>query len=225
MRSADYETSGGINVEFRIIINHILRQDRIKHIFFDIFVDLLLADLRAVLRGQDNRIQAERFTGLVILNRNLSLAIRSEIGQRAVFADLCQLQGQLVGQRNRIRHIFLCLIIRITEHHALVSGSDCINIRVRHGIFFRFQRLINAQRDICRLFIQRCYHRAGFRVKSIFTACISDLRNRVAHDLLNIHIRLGGNFAHNHDHTCCRTGLTSHAAHWVLCNEGVQDRV
>ena len=42
VRSADYETSRGIDKELRILIHHFLRQNYVKYIFFNIFVYLFL---------------------------------------------------------------------------------------------------------------------------------------------------------------------------------------
>ena len=48
--------------------------------------------------GDDNGIHPNR-TVSIVFHRNLSLAVGTEIGKRAVLADLCQLLGQLVGQK------------------------------------------------------------------------------------------------------------------------------
>ena len=57
-------------------------------------MDLLLCDIRGMLRGNDDRLQARRLAVLVILDRNLRLSVRTKILQRAVLADLRQAKRQ-----------------------------------------------------------------------------------------------------------------------------------
>ncbi len=47
VRSADYETAGRVDIIFCILIDHLLRKDRIEDIFLDILVDLLLSYIRS----------------------------------------------------------------------------------------------------------------------------------------------------------------------------------
>ncbi len=55
--------------------------------------------LRAVLGGNDNRIHADGLIVLVILDRNLALAVRTQIVERAALANVGQALCQLVRQK------------------------------------------------------------------------------------------------------------------------------
>ena len=61
VRTADNETSGRIDKEFCILINHLCRQNLVKYIFFNILMDLLLGYFLVMLGG---RTTASRRDGL-----------------------------------------------------------------------------------------------------------------------------------------------------------------
>ena len=77
VRSADYETSGWIDEEFGICIDHVYRQNGIKYILPDILMDLLLGYMLVMLGRQNNRFQTERLAILVILYGYLALSVGS----------------------------------------------------------------------------------------------------------------------------------------------------
>ena len=121
-----------------------------------------------------------------------------------------------MSQRNWIWHIFFCFITCKTEHHTLVTSTDCIDFFIRHGVFFCFQRFINTHRNISRLLINCCDNTAGICIKTIFCSCISDFTNRFSYDFRNIYISFCCNFTHNHNNTCCCACFACNTAHWVL---------
>ena len=49
VRSTDYETSCRVDEEFCIFIYHFCRKNRVKYIFFDIFMNLFLCYFRVML--------------------------------------------------------------------------------------------------------------------------------------------------------------------------------
>ena len=59
-------------------------------------MQLLLADVGAVLAGNDHRVDAHGLA-VVVLHGDLALAVRAQVIQRAVLAHLGQALGQLVG--------------------------------------------------------------------------------------------------------------------------------
>ena len=217
VRSADYETAGRVDIIFCILIDHLLRKDRIEDIFLDILVDLLLSYIRIMLSGKYHCIQTYRLVVLIVLNRNLALSIRTKVGQGSVFTNLGQLTGQLVSQHNCIGHILLGLVGCITEHHTLVAGADGIDLLVVHLVLFCFQRFVNAHSDIGGLLVDGSDHAAGVSVKTVFTSGVTNLTNGIANDFLNIYISLGGDLTHYQNHTGGGCGLAGYAAHGILC--------
>ena len=225
VRSADHETSCRVHKELRLLVSHIRRNDLIKHIFLNIFVDLLLGHIRIMLRGEHDRLQTLRSSILIVLHRNLCLSVRTEIRKRSVLSHLGELARQLMCHCDRVRHILLCLIGCVSEHHSLISRSDGFDIVVGHCMFLRLKRLVNAHCNIRGLLIDRGQYSAGVCVKSILSSCIADLAHRIAHDLRNINISFRSDLSHNHDHTCRTACLTCHAAHGILLHQSVKDRV
>ena len=216
MRTADNETSGRIDKEFCILINHLCRQNLVKYIFFNILMDLLLGYFLVMLGGKNHCIQTGWFAVFIVLYGYLCLAVRAQVAQGSVFADLGQLACQFVCQINRIWHIFIRFVGRITKHHTLIAGTDCLQLLVGHLVLFCLQRFINSHRDIRGLLIQCHDHAAGITVKTVFRTVITDLTNGIADYLLDIHIAFRCDLAHNHNQTGCRRRLTSHTAHRIL---------
>ena len=126
---------------------------------------------------------------------------------------------------DRVRHIFFCLVCRITEHHALVTCADRFQLLVGHLVFLCFQRLVNAHRDVGGLLVDRNHNRAGIAVKAVLGLVVADFLYGVAHDFRDVHIRVGRDLAcHKHKAgAACR--LACHAAHRILCHQRIQDRV
>ena len=225
MRSSDHETACGIDEKLRILIHHVGRDHRFKHIFADILMNLLLGYLFAVLCGKHHCIQTAGLSVLVVLYRHLRFSIGTQVGQRAVLADLRELAHQLMCQRNGIGHILRRLIRSITEHHTLVPGSDRLDLVLRHQMLLGLQRFVYAHGNIRRLLVNGRDNRAVICVKAIFPAVISDFSDRITDNLLNVHIALRRNLAHYQHHAGGRGSLTGYAAHGVLLQQSVQNRV
>ena len=178
-----------------------------------------------MLCGKYHRIQADRFSIFVVFYGYLSLSIWTQVRQCSVFAHFCQLACQFVCQCDRIRHKFFGLVACISKHHSLVACSDGIDLLVRHIAFFCFQRLVNAHRNIRRLFVQCNDNRTGVCVKSVFCTVVTNLTNRITDDLLKIYMCFGGNLSQNHHISGCGAGFARNTAHRVLLKKRVQNRI
>ena len=225
VRSANHKTPCRINKELRILVNHLRIEYWIKDIFTNVFVDLLLGDRRIMLCGKNNCFQTRWLSILAVLHCYLRLSVRAQVCQCTVFSYIGKLLGELMCQSNRIWHIFLSLIDRISEHHALISCSDRLDLFIGHLVLFCLQRLVNTHSDIGGLLVDCYQNAAGISVKSKFSSRVANLSYRVAHDLLYIDISVCCNLAHDHYKPCRRTGLTCHTAHRILLHQCVQNRV
>lgn len=95
----------------------------VEHLFPDVGIKRLLqVDIGRVLGGDDHGIQPHRNVVLVG-DSDLRLAIRTQVGQHPVLADLGQPPRQSVGQRDGQWHQFRGGIDRAAEHQALVTGA------------------------------------------------------------------------------------------------------
>ena len=190
------------------------RDDRLYDLLDHVLADLLERDLRAVLGGDDHRVHAHRLVLLVVLDRDLALAVRAEIVEHTVLAHLGEAFCQLVRQRDGQRHELGRLVARIAEHHALIARTDR-EVGVGRALL-ALERVVNAQRDIRGLLVDCGQHRAGVAVKAVLRAVIADLADGVAHDLGNVHIAGGRDLAHDLHHAGGAGGLAGDARIGVL---------
>ena len=219
--AADHETPCGIDKEFRILIHHLRRKHLVENIFLNIRVNLLLGHRIIMLRRQNNGVQPAGLSVFIILHRYLRLPVRAQITKRAVFTDLGQPPRQLMGKGDGIRHKLRRFVGGVSEHHSLVAGADRVQFVLCHRILPRLQRLIDAHGNIRRLLVDRDDHAAGITVKAIFCPVITDFPYRLPNDLLNIHIRAGGDFSHNHYQARRRAGLAGNPTHGILLHQRV----
>src|SRR5699024_2023068 len=222
VRSSDNKTTCGINKIFRIIIYHIRGDHSVKNIFPDICMNLFLRYVRIMLCGAYYRVDPYRFSFFTVLHSHLGLAVRSQIFQSSVLTYLRKLTGKLMSHIDSIGHIFLCLIGGETKLDSLVSRSDSVDLVFSH---FCFQSLVNAKSNICRLFVNRCDHTTGIRVKTIFSTGISDFSYRISYNFLDVHITCGSNLSHYQNKTCRDGCLTGYTTHGILLNQSVKDSV
>ena len=164
-----------------------------------------------MLAGDDDCIHADGLVVLVVLHGDLALAIRAQVIQLAALAHLGQLLGQLVSQADGHGHQLRGLIAGIAEHHALVTGTAHL--------------VVGAQCDIGALAVDVGDNGTGVSIKAVLCTGVTDLRDDLADDLLEIDIAAGGNLAHDVDQTGGSAGLAGHAGIGVVGQDLVQDRI
>ena len=162
-----------------------------------------------VLAADDHGVDPHGLVVGIVLNRDLALAVRAKIGELAILAHFGQTRSQLVRQRNGCRHQLGCFVGGIAEHHALIARAAGID----------------AHRDIRRLRIDRRDDRTGVRVESVLRVGVADLRDRVAHDLLEVNVSLGRDLAGNHHQPGAGECFAGHAAHGVLRQAGIKNGI
>ena len=185
-------------------------------------MNLFLCYFRIMLCWKDNGIQTNRLAILIIFNRNLCLAVRSEVRQCTIFTNLCQLTRQLVSQCDRIWHIFFCFIGSISKHHTLVSGTDRIDLVFTH---FCFQSFINSHCDVCGLLIDCCDNCTCFCIKTVFSTCIADFSYGISYDFLDVNISTCCDLTHYKYKTCCCCCLACNTSHRVFFHDCVKNRI
>ena len=128
-------------------------------------------------------------------------------------------------QCDRIRHVFFGFVCCKTEHHTLVTCTDCLNLIIGHLVFFCFQCFVYAHSDIAGLLIDCCDHTAGISIKAIFSSGVSDLTDRISYDFLDINVCFCGDLTHNQYQTGCCCCLACYTAHRILLKQCVQNRI
>ena len=146
MRSTDNETSCWVDEELGLVIDKLLREDRVEDILLYILMDLLLSNVLIMLSRKDNSLKTEWLTILIILYRNLSLSIRAKILKSAVFSYISKSLSELVSKRDRIRHIVVSLVCSVTEHHTLVTSTG-IKVVLELALL-SLESLVNTHSDI-----------------------------------------------------------------------------
>jgi hypothetical protein len=84
-------------------------------------------DGRRVLGRDHHRVQPHR-PDAVVLDGDLGLAVRAQVGDGAVAAGLRHLPGQPVRQHDRQRHQLGGLPAGVAEHHALIASALAVQL-------------------------------------------------------------------------------------------------
>ena len=77
VRSADHKTSGRIDEELGVCIDHVCGQNGIEYIFLDILMNLFLRYMLVMLGRQNDSFQTDRLAILIIFYGYLALAVGS----------------------------------------------------------------------------------------------------------------------------------------------------
>ena len=107
---------------------------------------------------------------VAIFDRNLRFSVRTQIGNRAVAANLRSISRQIMGHLDRHRHQLGRLVTGKAEHQALIAGTAGIN----------------ALRNIGRLRTDSVDNAAGVRIVADTRVVVADLFDSFANDLLVI---------------------------------------
>ena len=164
-----------------------------------------------MLAGDDHSIHTHGLVVLIVLHSDLALAIRTQIVHLAVLAHLGQALCQLVSQTDGHRHQLRGLIAGITEHHALIACTAHL--------------IVGAQCDVGALAVDVGDDGTGVGIKAELCAGVADICHHLADDLLEIHIAVGGDLAHDVHKAGGCTGLAGHAGIGVVGQNFVQNGI
>ena len=101
------------------------------------------------------------------------------------------------------------LVAGVAEHQALVAGAA----------------RVHAHRDVGRLAVNRREHGAGLGVEAVFAARVADFGDRLADDVLIVDLGGRGDFAGDQGEARRDQRFARHAAHGILRENGVENRV
>ena len=159
---------------------------------------------------------------MLVLDGDLGLAVRSQVGELAALADLREAAGHPVRERDRQRHQLGRLAAREPEHHPLVARAELV---VRRRVVPDLERLIDAHRDVARLLLDRDERAAGQVVEAVVGARVPDVADGVADDGLEVDVDRGADLAQDHDQAGRRRRLARDAGVRVAGDDRVEDRV
>jgi hypothetical protein len=126
----------------------LLVEDRDDHVLPEIGLDPLLAVDPVGVLGRDQDPNDLDRDAVAVADRDLGLAVRAQVVERAVLADLGELSRQRVGDLDRHRHQRAGLVGRVAEHHPLVPGPVAVEDVVVAGVGSDLVGLIDALGDV-----------------------------------------------------------------------------
>ena len=208
VRSSDDEAAGRVDEDPGVLVHHVAGDDALYDLLRDIRAQHLVRHEVAVLRGDDNRIDADR-TSLVVLDRHLRLAVGAQIVEEAVTPRARKALHELVREHDRQRHQLVGFGAGVAEHQPLIARAA----------------RIDAPGNVRRLSVDRGEHRAGVRVIAILGLGVADVRDGVADDLLEVEGAVRRDLASDDGKTRRHKRLARHARGRVLGQNRVEDGV
>ncbi len=175
----------------------------------DVLLNLVMFDLGVMLGGNDHGVHPHWLSDLFIFDRDLRFSIGAQVFENPLFAHFGQAHCQLMGQHDGQGHQLCRFLAGEPHHHALVPCPA----------------RIHAHRNIGTLLIDGREHRAGLGIEAIGGIVVTNLADRLTHDLGNVHISFGGDLAGDQHKTCGHQGLRGHTAHGVLGENRVQNAI
>ena len=165
-----------------------------------------VVDLVGVLGREHHGVDPDRPVVGVVLDRDLGLAVRTQVGERPVLADLGQPLREPLGDHDRQRHQLGRVVAGVAEHQALVAGAALVEVVVG-GADPRLVAVVDALGDVERLAAEGDLHSAGGPVEALERGVVADVEDRRAHELGDRRVGVGPDLARDHDQTGGEQGL------------------
>jgi hypothetical protein len=178
------------------------------HHLVDVVAQARDVDVLVVLRRDDDRLDPRR-TPIPVLDGHLALAVRAQVGERVLVADLGQPPREMVRDLDRHGHELGGLVAGETEHHPLIARAPGIH----------------AAGDIGRLLIDGDDHPAGGIVESVIRVGIARRLDGVPDDASHVDVGVGGDLPDDQGQAGRHRRLAGHAPERVLGQDSVQNGV
>ena len=138
-RTARDEAPGRVHVDLALVDpgEQFGRTDGVDHEPPHVLAQLLDANAGVVLRGDDDRLEALR-AAVLVLHRDLRLAVRAQVGQHAALAQRRQPLCEPVREPDRERDVVRRLVAGEADHHPLVARADPV-VGVLGALFARLE--------------------------------------------------------------------------------------
>ena len=224
--AADDEAARRVDQEVgleRVRVVEVGRDDRDDDVLPEVGRDLLARGLLGVLRGDEQLLDGDR-AAVDVADRDLRLAVGTQVAQRAVLADRGEPLGQAVREADRGGHELGRLVGRVAEHHPLVAGAGDRG-RLVVAALTSLEGGVDALRDVGGLLVQRVEDRGGVGAEAEVAVDVADLADRLASDLLRIEVGRRGDLARDHDQARVDQRLAGDTTVRILRQHGIQHTV
>ncbi|EON23632.1 hypothetical protein CF8_2290 [Nocardioides sp. CF8] len=184
-------------------------------------------DVLGVLGREHDGVDADGTVVLVVGDRHLGLAVGTEVGERAVLADLGQRLGEALGDHDRQRHQLGGVVAGVAEHQALVAGTALVEV-VLGRADARLVALVDAGGDVGRLGADGDLDATGGAVEALVGGVVADLEDLLADQVGDRGVGVGAHLARHDDEAGGQEGLDRDAQVFlvgVVLHQVVQDGV
>ena len=175
----------------------------------DVRAKLLGVDLLVVLRRDDDVVDRLRLAVIAVAHCDLDLAVGTQVVESLGPAHLGQPPREAVSKADRQWHELGGFIAREAEHHPGVAcAAD-----------------VHSLSDVGRLLIDARHHAASLGVEPVAGSRVAHLAHRLAKDLGDVDVTVGGDLPHHHREARGDDRLAGYPRQRVLGEDRVQDRV
>ena len=174
-----------------------------------------------MLGGDDHRVHPQGAAVLVILHRDLALAVGPQIGHHAGFPHHGELFAQLLRQRQGQGHFLRRLVAGVAEHHALVPGPLAQVLAAVPAL----QGAVHPPGDVRGLLVNGGDDGAGVAVEAVFPPVVADVPHHFPGDARDVHVTARADFPHDVNHAGAGGCFAGHPPVGVLFQNRVQHRV
>ena len=189
----------------------------------EVGAELVQAGAFGVLAGDDDGLDRDRPVA-VVADGDLGLAVRAQVGEFAVLADLGQALGEPVREPDRHGHVGRGLVAGVAEHEALVAGALEVVV-VLLAAFAGFEGVEHAAGDVVGLLADGYRDAAAGAVEAVGRGVVADAQDGLADDLRDLDVGVGGDLAGHVDQPGGGQGLHGDPGLGVFVQQGVEDRI
>ena len=215
--STNDEAACGVDVVLGVGIEQVGGDDGLDDVLHDFGAELLVGEGAVgvavgelgVLSGDDDGVDADGLVVGVVLDRDLGLAVGTQVGELAVLANFRELMCEFMGERDGGGHQLGGLVGSVAEHHALVASAAGVD----------------TLRDVGGLAVDGGDDGAGFGVEALDGVVVADLVDRLADQGLEVDVGLGGDLPGDDDEAGAGEGLAGNAAVGIFGEAGIEDGV
>ena len=201
-----------------LVVEVLLGDGLLDDLLQDLLAELLGGDVRAVLSGHDDGVDADRDHGTVVvlvLDGDLGLGVRAEPRQTAVTAGGRHRGVELVGKEEGQGEELRGLVGGVAEHNTLVTSAQLLE-----GLL-----VVKALRDVGRLLLDGDEEIEGLVVETLLRVVVTNVLDSLADDLLVVELGVGGDLTEDHDHTGLGGRLAGNLGETVLRQAGVENGI